>query len=109
MRHETVNTYWVKIFMAGDYAVASQALRKYCFEKGLCVTIDKTNYIYTGGEEEGFVVGLINYPRFPKKPDELFGIAYDVAILLKDVCCQHSFTLMAPDKTVWVTTRKESL
>ena len=59
-----VDTYWVRIYMAGDLQIAKHICREFCMV-GLCINISETDYIYTMGEEIGFCVELINYPRFP--------------------------------------------
>jgi len=49
----TAPTIRFDIFIAGDIATAKQACRSFCFDLGLCVTVEPITYIYTGGEEEG--------------------------------------------------------
>lgn len=105
MNIKTESTYWVRIYISGPIEIGKQACREMCFAKGLCVTIEPTLFIYTGGEEEGFVVGIINYPRFPSKPEPIWERAVQVASRLLDDTCQHSVLLMAPDKTEWITKR----
>lgn len=61
----TAQTIRFDIFIAGDVETAKSICRKHCFDVGLCVTVEPISYIYTGGEEVGVRVGLINYPRFP--------------------------------------------
>jgi hypothetical protein len=63
-----VPTYAVRLYIAGDVETAKRWLRHECWREGLCVTIEPTTFIYTGGEEDGFVVGFVNYPRFPTDP-----------------------------------------
>lgn len=53
-----------KIYMAGDYDAARGICRSYCAAHGACYSLVKADYIYSGGEERGFIVNLINYPRF---------------------------------------------
>lgn len=65
MKTTTEPSIRVQIFMAGDISEAKKEIRSYCYEVGLCVTVTPTDFIYTGGEESGFVIGLVNYPRFP--------------------------------------------
>ena len=101
------NTYWVKIYIAGPLEVAKQVCRKECLREGLCVTIEPTTYIYTGGEEAGVVVGLINYPRFPRPDDETLRRAIVLADNLMDAMCQHSVLVMTPHKTFWKTIRPQ--
>lgn len=93
------------IFIAGDHAQAKQICRAYCFEVGLCVTIEPVDYIYTGGEEAGVRVGLINYPRFPSTAEALSQRATDLANLLMEGLHQHSYSIAGPSETVWFSRR----
>ena len=93
------------IFMAGDIAQAKQVCREYCFEVGLCVTIEPTDYIYTGGEETGFRIGLINYPRFPSDVSGLEARAQRLATAVMERLCQHSYSIVGPTETVWFSRR----
>lgn len=95
----------VSIFIAGDAARATRICRDHCDEVGQCVTVTPTTYVYTGGEEAGVIVGLINYPRFPSEPHEIWHKAETLALLLRDGLGQESFTIQAPDKTVWFSWR----
>lgn len=94
------------IFIAGDYARAKHVCREYCLEVGLCVTVEPVDYIYTGGEESGVRVGLINYPRFPVDVLEIENRAYALAHKLMTGLCQHSFSIVGPEKTEWFTRRE---
>lgn len=93
--------------MSGPIEIAKQALRAECLREGLCVTIEPTHFVYTGGEETGFVVGFVNYPRFPTSPDELVSRASAVMDLLLEATHQHSALLMTPNEARWLTCRKE--
>ena len=98
-------TYPISIFMAGDVAAAVDYARQYCDQHGLCITVTPTSYIYTCGQEAGFIVGLINYPRFPSSPVELWDTAEHLAAYLRERLYQDSYTIQAPDKTVWISFR----
>ena len=95
----------VDVFIAGDLDQAKQVCREFCFEKGLCVTVEPISYIYTGGEESGARVGIINYPRFPSDLEILRGQAHELATALLERLCQHSYSVVGPDKTEWLTRR----
>jgi len=90
--------------MAGDYAQAQQVCREYCM-KGLCVTIHPCEYIYKGGQETGFVVGLRRYPKFPTDAHYIHEQAESLGNMLKDRLCQDSYMLVTPEITTWVTDR----
>ncbi len=93
------------IYIAGDAAIARQVCREFCFAVGLCVTVQSLDYIYTGGEEAGVRVGLINYARFPSDRHSQRDRALELANLLMERLCQHSFSLVGPDETEWFSRR----
>jgi hypothetical protein len=107
MKRVTEQTFWARVYIAGPQAVAEQLCREYCFAQGLCVTVEPTKFIYTGGEETGVVIGLVNYPRFPAKADKIFGQAKELAYRLIMNMSQHSALVMTPTETVWMTRRPE--
>jgi len=108
MRMETAATYWVKLYLSGPIEQAKQILRRECLAEGLCVTIEPTTFIYTGGEESGYVVGLINYPRFPNTSAGIRERALQLASMLLAETYQHSALVMDPIATEWLTMRKEA-
>lgn len=106
MIDKTVPTFWVRLYMSGPIEIGKQVLREECLREGLCVTIDPTLFVYTGGEESGFVVGLLNYPRFPCAIFEaLTARAETIALKLLAATAQHSVLLMTPEETRWLSIR----
>lgn len=100
-----VPTYTAQIYVAGDPAAAAQFCQGYVMDVGLCVTVEPVEYIYTGGRETGVRVGLINYARFPADPEVIFSRALDLARALRAALHQHSFSVVATDRTIFETTR----
>ncbi len=100
-----VSTNFVRIYMAGNMEIANHVCRAYTFQVGLCVTLTKTEYIYTGGAENGFIVELINYPRFPSDHEKLLELAEGLAEELIQANYQLSYTIMTPKKTFWYSRR----
>ena len=72
----------------------------YCDDVGLCVTISPTTFVYKRGREDGAVVGLINYPRFPTTPEDLKVKACDLAGRLQAYLGQNRVSVVCSDKTV---------
>lgn len=105
MTPERARTIRFDIYMAGDLAQAKQVCREYCFEVGLCVHVEPVDFIYTGGEEAGFKVGIINYPRFPAAESALRDTATALAKRLMERLCQHSFSIVGPAETEWFSRR----
>lgn len=104
----TSPTIRVEIFIAGDLQQAMQVCREWCMEVGACVTVDPVDYIYTGGEESGVRVGFINYPRFPSDADALMSRAGALAERLMHRLCQHSYSIVGPENTIWFSRRQEA-
>lgn len=94
-----------RIYIAGDAADAERICRAFCFGVGLCVTVTPTTYVYTGGQESGVVIGLINYPRFPKTPNEIEVLAWQLGEQLAIGLFQKSFSVSTPTETLWYTRR----
>lgn len=106
MIRQEVSTYTVTIYIAGELTDARRICRNVCM-RGLCVTVEPLDFVYTGGAEAGVRIGLINYPRFPAEPEELFVKAEALAITLMEGLYQHSVSIVATDKTVWLSRRPE--
>ena len=104
----TAPSHPISIFIAGDHDRAKQICREFCMNIGACVTVTPTAYIYTGGEEAGVVVGLINYPRFPADYRDILAKARQLADDLMHGLCQHSYTIQTPTETHWYSRRPAS-
>lgn len=104
----TAETIKFDIFIAGDIGQAKQVCRKYCLDVGLCVTVEPLTFIYTGGEESGVRIGLINYPRFPTTEDDLLLRATELAQTLMHHLHQHSYSIVGLRETIWFTRRPEN-
>lgn len=107
MKRVEVPTYTATIYVGGDPEHARVAARQYCDVVGLCVTVTETSYHYTNGETKGVAVGLINYGRFPSTPEMIFAHAEDLAVELIEACHQESASIVAGDRTVWLSKRPE--
>ena len=107
MKIVTEHSFSIQIYIAGDISVIKQTCRAYCMEDGLCVTITPTDFIYTGGEESGVCVGIVNYPRFPLTKKELYEKAIRLANELIVVAHQWTALVVTPEMTVWLSRREE--
>lgn len=97
----------VEVYMAGDVEHAKQVIRRYCKDSPCGVTVTPTTYIYRGGEESGFVVGIRNYPRFPADSYALRTRANELGTLLREALGQDSFMVVDHNgQTSWSSTRQ---
>ena len=96
-------TYQIRIYLSGSIEAAKQIIREHLLTNPLCVTIEPTTFLYVGGEESGYVVGLLNYPRFPTPPNELNVRADMLAELLLTKTFQRSALVVKPELTTWIT------
>jgi len=103
------NSFPVSIFIAGDYDKAVISVREYCETIGYGVTVTRTKYVYTGGEEEGVIIGLINYPRFPTGPNEILNHAILLGEKLLVDLDQETFSIQNHRNTAWYSRRPADL
>jgi hypothetical protein len=88
--------------------LAQDFLHLYCDMEGLCVTLTPTEFIYTrtqdsastAGGEPGFIIGLINYPRFPASPESIRAVALEIAENMRFLYEQYAVTVVFLDETV---------
>ncbi len=99
-------TYWVRIFIAGDKKKAKDICQKFVDSRGECVNVTSNEYIYTKGSEKGVCVEFINYPRFPRTPNEILCRALILACELREGLSQTSFSVMTPDSTYYIGCKK---
>lgn len=106
MKYLTEPTHTIRIYLSGPIEVAKQVIREHVLAHPQCVTVEPTTFLYTGGEEQGYVVGLLNYPRFPSTPEELNIYATNLAHRLLAHTFQTSAMVVTPTDTTWITTRE---
>lgn len=107
MTEKVAPSFNVDIHMAGDINLAAGVIQRYAADTGMCISLTPQSFIYTGGREEGFKVGFINYPRFPKDPGDIVARARDLASVLRVQLGQHSYSIVTPIETIWVSRRPE--
>jgi hypothetical protein len=98
----TAPTFQASIYLAGDIETAKRWLRRFAFDHSMCVTVAPTTIIYTGGEEAGLHVGLVNYPRFPSEPQAIHDLAVRLATGLVYECCQITALVVSGLSTEWI-------
>jgi len=105
------NTYEAKLYIGlkegyegwvRDITEIETVCQQYCNDIGLGVTITPTKFVYTGGNENGAIIGLINYPRFPKEPEEITQHMANIAAILIPKLKQHRATIVCTDKTIMI-------
>ena len=114
MKIETCNTFTATIYCGlkkgydetsiTDYPsrirLAREICQTMCNEKGLGLTFNTTEFIYTDGNELGIEVGLINYPRFPRTQTEIKHISQELAKQLMEALQQYRVSVVYPDFTI---------
>jgi hypothetical protein len=104
IKTESCRTAWAKIYIAGPKHKAEDVCRKWT-ERGACINLYETNYIYKYGEQTGIVVELINYPRFPRSEEELATMGRELGFELLKEMSQGSFTLQTNSITIYYDRR----
>jgi len=104
-RNDTLKSWWAWVYVGGDIKTAEMVCRELCFPKGLCVTIEPLKYIFAGGTEEGYRIGLIQYPPFPGDEDKLKDKAVMVGKAVARANYQWSFSIVMPDEVLFCSRR----
>lgn len=99
---KTLPTYAVTIHIAGNYDDAIRVCREVTADVGLCVTITKTIFVYSFGAEEGVIVRLINYPRFPADEGDILNKAKSLAGTLMSRLFQRTCLISDDQTTEWL-------
>jgi hypothetical protein len=84
------------------YQEARNILQDYCNKISYCVTLKPIEFIYKDGNENGFEVGLINYPRFPSNQEEITKRAIEIAEIFKNKFNQYKISVVCSDKTYMI-------
>lgn len=100
---QKIGTWVVTVYMAGDFDRALQVIREYVYATGMCVTARRERYVYTGGEEDGFAIGFLNYPRFPSSPGDILGHARILVDKMLPALNQRSALIVSPGSTEWIS------
>jgi len=106
MNEKTVETLVFRIFLAGDYNDVITLCRNICNKEPICVSVKRTDYVYTNGMESGVEVTVLNYPRFPSDFNSLNERSNKIARQLMRGLFQSSVMVVGPEKTTWFTTRE---
>lgn len=77
-----------------------QWLQIFCNGVKLGVTLTQTEFIYVDGNEPGVIIGLINYPRFPRPVEEIKSLATNIAKDLMALCQQERVSIVFSDETI---------
>ena len=111
MNTTTTKTHWANIYvgMREGYSddvstieIMKKAVSKFVNQYPCCVTVTETEYIYVDGTEKGVIIGLINYPRFPKTQEIIKEYALDLATHLRAEFRQNRVTVMCADETIMI-------
>lgn len=79
---------------------------RFCTDNKLGVTITPTRFVYVNGWEDGVLIGIINYPRFPKPILEIKQTAISLAMKCMRRFKQHRVSVITPNKTIMLENTK---
>jgi len=112
---ETVKTYNVQIWVGfkeqyDGLVHTIEELKKICQDYvndiKPCVTLNPTEFIYTGGNEPGALIGLIQYSRFHREESEIVSIAINLANKIMEMFGQFRVSIITPEMTYMLKNSK---
>lgn len=77
------------------HKMVAELVSTWCTEKGQCVTISPTQFVYAKkdgdgeGCEHGVIIGFINYPRYPLSKAEIKNRAIELGKILMESFDQY--------------------
>lgn len=71
-----------------------------------CVSFTETEFLYKNGNEKGFIVEFINYPRFPRDINEIWVRARILANILMYELEQYRITIQDNEKVEMISNKK---
>jgi hypothetical protein len=80
--------------------LALEWLQERADKGGMCVTVTPTTFIYKDGTEPGFIIGCINYPRFPENPLDIKTKALEIAEAMLLLFGQNRVSVVCSDETI---------
>jgi len=98
-------TYSCAIYIASNFDDVRLTLQKMAASVGMCVSIERCGFVYTGGFEEGVAIRLINYPRFPSTPEKIKDMALKMAKHVMVETGQGSCSVECSDETIFLSRR----
>lgn len=96
----------VTLYIGGDVAEVKRLLALSAAEHGACWSVEPTEFIYSGGREQGVLVRQIAYARFPSDADDAMRDMENLGKMLARVTGQGSFSVVGPDLSVFLSRRK---
>ena len=95
----------VTLYISGCIAEIRALLAREAAERGACWSVEPTEFIYSGGREQGVVVRRIAYARFPSSADEALRDMVVLGQRIMEATGQGSFSVIGPEKSVFVSRR----
>ena len=97
---KTSKSFFAAVHLAGSYSQAETLCRQWVM-RGACVQLLPCSYIYTGGEEDGVVARIMQYPRLERPEQEILDMAIELGGYLAQEMCQVSFSIETPYNTTY--------
>jgi len=113
---KTVKSYTANIYVGfqegydGKIHTIEEAIniaQEYCNSAGYGLTVTPTTFIYKDGREDGCIIGLINYPRFPTVPEVIQHHAFRLADIFLEEFKQNRISFVCEDITFMVEQEEE--
>lgn len=106
-KRSDINGWWATLYVGGNFQNTEMICRKFCFPKGLCVTIEKTKYVFGGGVEDGIKIGFIQYPPFPEPIENILEKMIKIGKKIAEGSFQFSFSIVTSNNNIFFSRRAD--
>jgi hypothetical protein len=102
-------TFWANIYLGlregygnkvHDITEIHSFIQIYCNENKIGVTVTPTTFFYVDGYDDGVIIGLINYPRYPMPKMKIITIAQNLGKELLKKFNQERLSIVFPNETI---------
>lgn len=105
-RVQTCPSWTVTLYIGGSVDAAKGALAQEAALRGACWSVEPTEFVYSGGREQGVIVRQIAYARFPQSAEDAERDMLHVGHLLMERLGQGAFSVVGPLTSTFVSRRK---
>lgn len=95
----------VTLYMGGSVDDVKRLLALRAAKEGACWSVEPTEFIYSGGREQGVIVRQIAYARFPSEVGSAMQDMESLGTWLASETGQGSFSVVGPVESVFVSRR----
>lgn len=99
---KTAPTFQSAIYISARLHTVQDVCAEFCKKNPCCVTVEPVDFIFTGGNQSGFRIKFINYPRFENDIESIKQKSESLALSLLIASQQNSCSVVHSDEIIYM-------